>query len=99
MGARREQIRRIFLWQGALIGVTGTVLGLVLGYGISLAANRYHLLPLDEQVYSLSFVPFEPRWWDGVWIGAGAIAVSLLATLYPARSAVRVLPAEALRYE
>lgn len=99
MGARREQIRRIFLYQGLLIGVTGTALGLVLGYGISLIADHYRLIQLDEQVYSLSHVPFEPRWLDGVWIAGGAILVSVLATLYPARSATRILPAEALRYE
>jgi len=99
MGARREQIRRIFLWQGVLIGATGTLIGLILGYGFSYLANVYHLLPLDAQVYSMSFVPFEPRWWDALWIGAGAVVISVLATLYPARSASGILPAEALRYE
>jgi lipoprotein-releasing system permease protein len=99
MGARREQIRRIFLWQGVLIGVTGTLIGLVCGYGFSYLANARRLIPLDATVYSMSFVPFEPRWWDAGWIGAGAIAISLLATLYPARNASGILPAEALRYE
>jgi lipoprotein-releasing system permease protein len=50
-------------------------------------------------VYPLSFVPFEPRWGDGLWIAAVALAVSLIATLYPARSATRITPVEALRYE
>jgi lipoprotein-releasing system permease protein len=99
MGARRDQIRRIFFFQGALIGGVGTVAGLVLGYGISYLAQNYHLIPLDAQVYTLNFVPFEPRWLDGIWVAGGALAVSLLATLYPARSATRILPAEALRYE
>jgi len=99
MGARRDQIRRIFLFQGALIGTVGTVLGLILGYGLSYLAEEFRWIRLDEQVYSLSYVPFETRWWDGIWVGAGAIAVGLLATLYPARSATRILPAEALRYE
>ncbi len=99
MGAARDQIRRIFVYQGAMIGVVGTVIGLVAGYGLSYAAQFYHLIPLDAQVYSLRWVPFEPRWWDGIWVGGGAILVSLLATLYPARSATRILPAESLRYE
>jgi lipoprotein-releasing system permease protein len=47
----------------------------------------------------MSFVPFESRWTDGIWIAAVAIAVSFLATLYPARSATRIAPAEVLRYE
>jgi lipoprotein-releasing system permease protein len=54
---------------------------------------------LDEEVYPFSFVPFEARWLDGVWIAAVAMAVSLVATLYPARSATRIAPAEAIRYE
>jgi lipoprotein-releasing system permease protein len=99
MGARREQIRRIFLFQGLLIGISGTLLGLALGYTICYLADTYQLIQLDEQVYSLSHVPFEPRYIDGLWIAGGAVLVSILATLYPARSATRILPAEALRYE
>ncbi len=99
MGARVRQIRNIFVYEGAMIGVVGTSIGLVLGYSISYFANRYHWLPLDAQVYSLSFVPFEPRWTDGVWIAAAAIVVSLVATLYPAYNATRIDPVEALRYE
>ncbi|MBS1828067.1 MAG: ABC transporter permease [Acidobacteria bacterium] len=99
MGAKREQVRRVFLWQGALIGGVGALLGLIFGYGLSYLAGHYELLRLDEQVYMMRSVPFEPRWWDGVWVAGVAVAVSLLATLYPARSATRILPAEALRYE
>lgn len=99
MGARSEQIRRIFIFQGLLIGVVGTAIGLVLGYGISLAAGHYHWLKLDEEVYSLSYVPFEPQWIDSLWIAGTAILVSFLATLYPSWSATRIQPAEALRYE
>jgi lipoprotein-releasing system permease protein len=99
LGARAQQIRRIFVLEGALIGVVGTSIGLILGYTICYLANRYKWLPLNEEVYSMSFVPFEPRWVDGIWIAATAIGISLLATLYPARSATRIAPVEALRYE
>jgi len=99
MGARREQIRRIFMAQGVIIGAVGTSIGLVVGYSISFLANHYRLLRLDAQVYQLSFVPFEPRWVDGIWIAAVAMAVSFVATLYPARNATRIAPVEALRYE
>jgi len=99
MGARRAQIRGIFMLQGVLIGVVGTAIGLVVGYGLCYFADRYRWIRLDEQVYALSFVPFEPRWVDGLWIAAAAILVSFLATIYPARSATRILPAEVLRYE
>ena len=99
MGARAAQIRNIFVYEGALIGVVGTAIGLVVGYGLSYFADRYRWLPLDEQVYSFSYVPFDARWVDGLWIAAAAIAVSLVATIYPARSATRIAPVEALRYE
>lgn len=99
MGARRNQIRKIFLWQGALIGIAGTLLGLILGYGISYLGEQNHWISLDEQLYAMSYLPFEPRWIDGVWVAALSITVSLLATLYPSHVATKVAPAEALRYE
>jgi lipoprotein-releasing system permease protein len=99
MGARHQQIRRIFMLQGVLIGVVGSALGLIAGYAISFLANRYQLVKLDEQVYSLAFVPFEPHAWDAIWIVGVAIAVSFLATIYPARNATQIVPVEALRYE
>ena len=99
MGARRDQIRHIFMLQGILIGVVGTAIGLVLGYTLCYFAEHYRWIRLDEQVYALSFVPFEPRWVDGVWVAAAAILVSFLATIYPARNATRISPAEVLRYE
>jgi lipoprotein-releasing system permease protein len=99
MGARQSQIRRIFMLQGMLIGVVGSAIGLVLGYGLCYFAEKYRWIPLDPQVYSVSFVPFETRWFDGLWIAAAAILVSFLATIYPARAATRITPAEVLRYE
>ncbi|MFB3827250.1 MAG: FtsX-like permease family protein [Bryobacteraceae bacterium] len=99
MGARREQIRRIFILQGVLIGIVGTIIGLAAGYTLSYFADKYRWIRLDEQVYALSFVPFEARWIDGLWVAAAAILVSFLATLHPARSATRIAPAEVLRYE
>ncbi len=99
MGARAKQIRNIFVFEGLLIGVVGTSIGLAVGYTLSYLADHYRWLKLDEQVYSLAYVPFNPRWADALWIAAAAIGVSLVATLYPARSATRIAPVEALRYE
>ena len=99
MGARHQQIRKIFMIQGVLIGIVGTVIGLCSGYAICYLADRFRWIPLDEEVYSLSFVPFDPHAIDALWIAAVAIAVSFLATLYPARNATKILPVEALRYE
>jgi lipoprotein-releasing system permease protein len=99
MGARKEQIRRIFMFQGVLIGVVGSALGLAAGYTLCYLADRYRWIRLDEEVYALSYVPFDPRWLDAGWIAAGAILISFIATIYPARNASRIAPAEALRYE
>jgi lipoprotein-releasing system permease protein len=99
MGARRNQIRKIFMLQGVLIGVTGTAIGLVAGYTLCYLAERYRWIRLSEQVYALSYVPFEPRLWDGVWVAGVAILISFLATIYPARNASRLAPTEVLRYE
>jgi lipoprotein-releasing system permease protein len=82
-----------------MIGAAGSVLGLVLGYGLSYLADHYRWITLDAEVYALSYVPFEPRPLDALWVSGGALLVSFLATLYPARQATKVLPAEALRYE
>lgn len=99
MGCRSRQIRNIFVCEGALIGGVGTAIGLAVGYTLCYFANHYRWIPLDEQVYSLAYVPFDARWVTGVWIAAAAMAVSIVATLYPARSATRIAPVEALRYE
>jgi len=98
-GVRPEQIRRIFVFQGLLIGVLGTALGLVIGYAAAWAGHHYRFIHLDSQVYSLDYLPFAPRALDGVIVAAVSLGVSLLATLYPSSSAAKVLPAEALRYE
>lgn len=99
MGMRREQVRKIFMLQGSIIGVLGTTAGLLLGYGLSWLGDRYHWIRLDSDIYGLSYVPFHARPWDGVWVAAAALAVSFLATIYPARNATRITPTEVLRYE
>jgi lipoprotein-releasing system permease protein len=98
-GVTRVQVRRIFLLQGLLISVIGTVLGLILGYGVSWLGGHYRFIHLDASVYSIDYLPFAPRVWDAVIVAAVSLGVSLIATLYPSGSAAKVLPAEALRYE
>jgi lipoprotein-releasing system permease protein len=99
MGARREQIRRIFLFEGIAIGLTGTILGLFVGYLFSWIAGRYELIPLDPQVYAVPYVPFHPNLFDGFWISTAAMAIAMIATLLPAREAARLTPVEILRFE
>ena len=98
-GVTQTQIRRVFLLQGLLISVAGTLAGLIIGYGVSWAGGHYRFIPLDASVYSLDYLPFAPRLVDALIVAAVSLGVSALATLYPSSSAASVLPAEALRYE
>ncbi len=98
-GVSTGQVRRIFLLQGFLISVIGTVIGLVLGYAAAWAGAHYHFIHVSAEVYNLDTLPFAPRAIHGLIVAALSIGVSLLATLYPSSSAAGILPAEALRYE
>jgi len=98
-GAQAPQIQRIFVLHGLAIGALGTLLGLVLGYLTAWLAATYQLIPLDPEIYGIRFVPFQTQLSDGVAIALAALAISLAATLYPARRATRIQPVEVLRYE
>jgi lipoprotein-releasing system permease protein len=99
MGARRKQIRRVFLAQGLIVSVAGIVAGLAIGYAAAFVANHWKLITLDPQVYAIPYVPFHGSPLDAVWIAATALAISVAATILPARSAARILPVEILRFE
>lgn len=99
MGTRKGQVRKIFVAQGALIGIVGTIIGLAVGYGLSYLGGHYHVFSLAPEVYSIDYVPFAPRLSDGILVAVVAIGTSLVATIYPSWSAAKILPAEALRYE
>lgn len=107
LGAERGTIMRIFLCQGLLIGLGGCVmgglLGTVLAWNISDVAawlqSALGMQLLDTQVYPVDYLPSVLRWLDVAAVLATALALTFLATLYPAWRAVRVLPAEELRYE
>ena len=107
LGATPGVILRIFIVQGALIGLLGTALGLI--GGIALALNVETIVPAIEEAFNTQFMPADVYYisdlpsqlnWPDVWqIGVVAFLLSLLATLYPAWRASRTQPAEALRYE
>jgi lipoprotein-releasing system permease protein len=107
LGTTPGTILRIFIVQGALIGLLGTALG-VIG-GVALALNVETIVPAIENAFNIQFMPADVYYisdlpsqlnWPDVWrIGAVAFLLSLLATLYPAWRASRTQPAEALRYE
>ncbi len=99
LGSRRRQIRRIFVLQGLVVSIAGTVVGLAAGYGFAWIADRWRLIPLNPEVYAIPYVPFHANGFDAVWIAAAALAISVAATIVPARAAARILPVEILRFE
>jgi lipoprotein-releasing system permease protein len=99
LGSRRAQIRRVFVLQGLVVSIAGTVVGLAAGYGFSWVANRWRLIPLNPEIYAIPYVPFHGNGLDAIWIAAMALAISIAATIVPARSAARILPVEILRFE
>jgi len=107
LGASPGSIMRIFLISGTIIGLVGTLIGL--GFGVLIASNVETIVPWIEHLTGTQFMPADVYYisevpsrldWNDVWhIGAMAFGLSFLATIYPAWSASRVQPAEALRYE
>jgi lipoprotein-releasing system permease protein len=99
MGATSKTIQRVFMLQGLIIGLIGTVIGNILGIGICWILDTYRLIKLDAEIYSIPYVPFHIHGWDAVLVSATALLISYLATIYPARSASKLNPVEVLRYE
>jgi lipoprotein-releasing system permease protein len=99
MGATKDNIRRIFMLQGVIIGAIGTTLGVVVGQTVCRVADKYHLISLAPDVYSIAYVPFKAGLLDSAIVAAMAVLISFIATLYPSAAASRLQPVEALRYE
>ncbi|HEX7706388.1 MAG TPA: ABC transporter permease [Thermoanaerobaculia bacterium] len=102
MGAEPKTIRRVFIWYGTIVGIAGTVSGLLIGTLVCWILTRFELVsfpPEIAEVYFVSSIPFITRWEDLAIISAFAITVSFLATVIPSMRAARLDPIEALRYE
>jgi lipoprotein-releasing system permease protein len=99
MGATKDNIRRIFILQGVIIGVIGTVFGVAIGQTVCRIADSYHLIRLAPDIYSIAYVPFKAAPLDTAIVATLAVFISFIATLYPSAAASKLQPVEALRYE
>ena len=99
MGATQKNVRKIFIFQGLVIGMIGSFFGLICGYSICLVCDKYQLIQLQADVYSITHVPFTLSTLDGILVAGTAIIISFLATLYPSKRAACLDPVEALRNE
>ena len=99
MGATSRSILRIFVLEGLIIGVVGTLLGLLGGLTLCELLKRYQFIKLPSDVYYISTLPVRMEPLDIVLVCCAAVAICFVATLYPSWQAARLNPAEALRYE
>jgi lipoprotein-releasing system permease protein len=99
MGATRQSIRKIFMIKGTVIGVVGTLFGVVLGYVICLLIEKYHFIELPKDVFLISTVPVRIYFGNFVLVAIASFLICLLASLYPARHAAKLDPVEIIRYE
>ena len=99
MGMTSASVRRIFFTQGLVIGLVGTVLGVMLGIATSLALGKYQFIKLNPEVYFIDHLPVATEALDIVLTIAASIGIAALATLYPSRQAARLYPIEAIRHE
>lgn len=99
MGATRSGIMRIYLFEGACVGILGSVIGLFMGFLVNEAQIKYQLFKLDTSVYIIPALPVSMHFADFFIVGLIAIVISSFAALYPARRAAGINPAEAVRWE
>ncbi len=99
LGAGTRSIMLVFMAEGVLIGVVGTLVGTVLGVTLGWIQQTYHIVKIPGDVYHLSELPMRISWRDLLLFGCSALIISFLATLYPSRQASRLDPVEVLRYE
>jgi lipoprotein-releasing system permease protein len=99
MGSSKKSIVRIFMLEGLLVGIVGTILGCLLGLIICFLQKEFSLVPLDPTRFIISAIPVEIRGTDFLVVAGASLLLSFLATLYPAHRAGNLIPIESIRWE
>jgi lipoprotein-releasing system permease protein len=99
MGTSARSVTVIFMMQGLIIGLVGTIVGGIGGLAVSRIMDRYHLIHMSTEIYQVSYLPFRVLPRDFTLVLLGAVLICFVATIYPSRQAARLDPAQALRYE
>jgi lipoprotein-releasing system permease protein len=99
MGLERASIGRIFLAQGAIIGLVGVLVGLVGGLALAVAVDRGHWIKINPSVYFIDHLPIRVEALDVVVVVLASLALAVVATAHPSRAAARLMPVEAIRHE
>jgi lipoprotein-releasing system permease protein len=98
IGATGRSIQKLFVYQGMLIGVIGTGIGVIIGTLLCVLQQKYHIVTLPGDVYYITDLPVNLRFLDVASVAASALIICFLSTLYPARQAAQLNPVEAIRY-
>lgn len=99
MGAQEKSILRIFMYEGILIGLAGTIAGLLLGYFVCFLQLHFNIYPLDPTRYKIDSLPLQLRMTDFFFVTGASMLLSFLASLFPAKRAAKVNPLEAIKWE
>ena len=99
MGATREDIRRIFTFEGLVVGLLGTVIGVMAGFGFCWAQQTLRFFSLPSNIYIINWLPVIMKWVDFLFIGIAAMVITFIAAVYPAHRAAKMDPVAAIRYE
>ncbi len=98
MGSTRNQVMKIFVYQGTLLGVVGTLVGTALGFIVCWIQETFHLVSIPGEIYFINTLPIDTRLHEFVLVAVVSMLISFLATLYPSRRASYLFPADILRH-
>jgi lipoprotein-releasing system permease protein len=99
MGAQQKSILKIFMYEGILIGIIGTISGLILGYFICFLQLKFNIYPLDPTQYKIDSLPLQLRLSDFFFVSGASLLLTFLASLFPAKRAAKINTIEAIKWE